>query len=60
LIALQSEIQASQRRLLKIKLSCRNLVMTTFTAEQWDNFAFVVSDYPKLASLLSQAIIIKH
>lgn len=59
LLALQSEIQELQRQLLKIKLSCRNLVMTTFTDEQWDNFAFVVSDYPKLASLLSQASIIK-
>lgn len=54
LLAFQSEIQELQRRVLKIKLSCRNLVMTTFTDEQWENFAFVVSDDPKLASLMTQ------
>lgn len=55
LLASQSEIQELQRQVLEIKLSCRNLVMTTFTDEQWENFAFVVSDNPKLASLLSPA-----
>lgn len=54
LIARQSEIQDLQRELLRIKLSCRELIMTTFTDEQWDNFAFVISDYPKLASLMLQ------
>ena len=54
LYVLQSEIQELQRQLLKIKLSCRELVMTSFTDEQWDNFAFVVADKPKLASLVSQ------
>lgn len=53
LYTMQSEIHELQRELLKIKLSCRNLVMTTFTDEQWSNFAFIVSDNPKLASLLS-------
>ena len=55
LIALQAEIQELQQQLLKLKLSCRELVITTFTDEQWENFAFVVSDNPKLASLLTQA-----
>ena len=27
--------------------------MSTFTDEQWDNFAFVISDNPKLASLIA-------
>jgi hypothetical protein len=54
LIALQSEIQELQRQLLKIKLSCRELVTTSFTDTQWENFAFVVADNPKLASLISQ------
>ena len=54
LLALQSEIQELQHQVLKIKLSCRNLVMTTFTDEQWENFVFVVSDHPKLASLMLQ------
>jgi hypothetical protein len=59
LLASQSEIQELQRQLLKIKLSCRELVMTTFTDEQWENFAFVVADNPKLASLISQANTLK-
>jgi len=54
LYALQSEIQDLQRQLLKIKLSCRELVTTSFTETQWENFAFVVADIPKLASLMSQ------
>jgi hypothetical protein len=54
LLAFQSEIQELQRQLLKIKLSCRELIIATFTDEQWDNFAFVVADNPKLASLVSQ------
>ena len=55
LLAFQSEIQELQRQLLQIKLSCREIIMTTFTDEQWENFAFVVSDNPRLASLVSQA-----
>ena len=55
LIALQAEIQELQQELLKLKLSCREIVMSTFTEEQWENFAFVVADNPKLASLLPQA-----
>lgn len=54
LFVLQTEIHALQRQLLEIKLSCRQLVMSTFTEEQWDHFAFVVSENPKLASLFSQ------
>ena len=54
LYVLQSEIHELQRQLLKIKLSCRELVTTSFTDAQWENFAFVISDDPKLASLMSQ------
>ena len=54
LYVIQSEIQDLQRELLKIKLSCRELVTTSFTDEQWVNFAFVVADNPQLASLMSQ------
>ena len=54
LLAIQSDIQELQVQLLKIKLSCRELIMTTFTDEQWDNFAFIISDNPKLASLMTQ------
>lgn len=55
LLAFQSEIQELQVQLLKLKLSCRELVMTSFTDEQWDNFAFIISDDPGLASLMLQA-----
>jgi hypothetical protein len=54
LYVLQSEIHDLQRQLLKIKLSCRELVTTSFTDEQWENFTFVVAAIPKLASLVSQ------
>jgi len=54
LLALQSDIQELQVQLLKMKLSCRELIMTTFTDEQWDNFAFIVADNPKLAGLITQ------
>jgi hypothetical protein len=54
LLAFQSDIQQLQVKLLKVKLSCRELIMTTFTDEQWDNFAFIVADNPKLASLMPQ------
>ena len=62
LVAYQSEIHDLQRQLLKIKLSCREIVMTTFTDDQWDNFNFIIADVPKLASLASQAITVnsKH
>ena len=55
LLAFQSEIHELQRQLLEIKLSCRDLVVKSFTDEQWENFAFVVADSPALASLVSQA-----
>ena len=51
---IQSEIHELQRQLLEIKLSCRELVTKSFTGEQWENFAFVVADNPKLASLVSR------
>jgi len=53
LLAFQGEIRDLQQQLLKIKLSCREIMMSTFTDEQWENFAFVVADDPRLGSLLS-------
>jgi hypothetical protein len=49
---LQNEILDLQKQLLDIKLTCRKLVMDTFTEEQWDNFQFAIADHPKLASLI--------
>ena len=59
LLAFQMEIQDLQRQVLEIKLSCRKLVMTSFTDEQWENFALVISDDPKLASLMPQVNTVK-
>ncbi len=55
LIKLQKEIHLLQYELLKIRLSCRAIIVETFSDEQWENFEFIVSDDPKLASLFSQA-----
>ena len=55
LIELQGEIHRLQHRLLKIRLSCRKIMMETFTEEQWDNFEFIAADNPRISSFLSQS-----
>ncbi len=55
LLEFQKEIHHLQHELLKIRLSCRAILVETFTDEQWENFEFIVADDPKLASLFSQA-----
>lgn len=45
----QREILQLQTQLLDIKLSCRKIVVESFTEEQWDNFAFIAADHPRLA-----------
>jgi hypothetical protein len=55
LVEFQSEIHTLQQKLLKIRLSCRAIIIETFTEEQWENLAFIVSDNPRIASLLSQS-----
>ena len=52
LIAVQSDILNLHKKLLEIKLSCRKMLVDSFTEEQWENFAFAVADNPKLASLI--------
>ena len=54
LLKMQNDILDLQKKLLEIKLSCRNLLVNTFTEEQWDNFAFAVADQPRIASFLQQ------
>jgi hypothetical protein len=49
---LQDEIFALQRKLLLAKLSCRQMLVDTFTEEQWENFAFVASEDPNLAAFV--------
>jgi hypothetical protein len=51
---MQSHILALQQQLLDIKLTCRRLVVDTFTEEQWENFAFAVADHPRHAILIQQ------
>ena len=48
----QQEIFDLQAQVLRIRLSCRQLVTTTFSTEQWDNLGFVLEEYPKLSGLL--------
>lgn len=48
----QQAILQLQQELLQIRLSCRELLMNTFTADQWSNFAFVLEEYPEFAGLI--------
>ena len=52
LIYEQKMIFVLQEELLGLRLSCRKLVMTTFSSSQWNNFAFVLEDYPEFAGLM--------
>lgn len=52
LVESQIQLFALQARLLRIRLSCRRLILDSFTAEQWNNLAFVLEDYPAFAGLL--------
>lgn len=52
LIYEQKMIFKRQEELLGLRLSCRKLVMTTFSSSQWNNFAFVLEDYPEFAGLM--------
>ena len=53
ILAKQQEIFRLQERLLRIRLSCRNLIVETFSADQWDNLAFILEDYPRYAGFLT-------
>jgi len=52
LISQQQEILQRQGELLHIRLSCRKIVVNTFSPEQWSSFAFVLEEYPNLAGLM--------
>jgi len=54
LIKTQDDILNLHKKLLEIKLTCRKMLVDSFTEEQWDNFAFAVADDPRLASLIQQ------
>jgi hypothetical protein len=48
----QAEIFALQRSLIELRLACRELIVSTFSATQWENLAFILEDYPRYAGLL--------
>jgi hypothetical protein len=52
ILAKQQEIFRLQERLLQVRLSCRNLIVETFSPDQWENMAFVLEEYPRYAGLL--------
>lgn len=52
ILAQQKEIFRLQERLLHVRLSCRNLIVETFSDAQWGNLAFVLEEYPRYAGLL--------
>jgi hypothetical protein len=54
LIAIQDEIFTLQRRLFALRLSCRELVTSTFTEDQWSDFAFIAAEDPQMAGLFMQ------
>jgi hypothetical protein len=53
IFAKQQEIFRLQEQLLRIRLSCRNLIVQTFSPDQWDNLAFILEDYPRYAGFLN-------
>jgi len=52
LIAMQDEIFILQRKLFELRLSCRELVTSTFTEDQWSNFAFIAAEDPQIGGLI--------
>ena len=52
ILAKQQKIFRLQERLLRIRLSCRNLIVETFSSAQWENLAFILEEYPRYAGLL--------
>ena len=52
LLVMQKQVLSMQEELLRLKLSCRDVLMDSITEEQWENFVFIVSDDPKLAGFI--------
>lgn len=53
LLKLQQEIFDLQRKVLEMKLNCRERIINTFTEEQWDNFNFILSEHPTIFSYVN-------
>jgi hypothetical protein len=52
ILAKQQEIFRLQERLMRVRLSCRYLIVGTFSSAQWENMAFILEQYPRYAGLL--------
>lgn len=48
----QQKIFELQAQVLRLRLSCRQIIVSTFSTQQWENLSFVLEEYPKLAGLL--------
>ncbi len=52
LLSIQQEIFELHRKVLEMKLNCRERIVNTFTEEQWDNFNFILSEHPQIFSYI--------
>jgi hypothetical protein len=52
LIAEQQAIFSLQAEVMRLRLSCRELIVRTFTPTQWENLAFVLEEEPAFAGLM--------
>jgi hypothetical protein len=52
LLKIQQEIFDLHRKVLEMKLECRENIVNTFTEEQWDNFNFILSEHPTIFSYI--------
>jgi hypothetical protein len=54
ILAQQKIIFSLQEDLFRIRLSCREVIISTFSPNQWENLAFVLEEYPRYAGLLDE------
>lgn len=52
LVREQQQILQLQQELLRVRLSCRKLVMSSFSVDQWEDLAFVLEEYSEFAGLM--------
>jgi len=52
LLKIQQEIFDLHRKVLEMKLDCRERIVNTFTEEQWDNFNFILTEHPQIFSYI--------
>ena len=52
LLTRQRKILGLQEELMRIRLSCREIIIDSFTESQWENLAFILEEYPQYAGLM--------